>query len=150
MKRKKILFVCTGNTCRSPMAEMLLRSKIKSRKIKWWDVLSCGVHAQKGAPINSNARAALEERGVAIKDNFAARQLTQNLIENSVLVVTMTEAHRQMLEDCGNVVCISKFCNREVPDPYGADLDTYRLTLQIISEACDNIIDNYILKYEDE
>ncbi len=149
MKRKKILFVCTGNTCRSPMAEMILRSKIKSRKIKWWDVLSCGVHAQIGEGLNGNSRIALEEAGVAIKPNFTPRQLSQKLIDNSVLVITMTEAHRQMLEGCGNVVCIRSFCGREVPDPYGADLDVYRLTRNIISSACDKIIDNYILKYEE-
>ena len=149
MKRKKILFVCTGNTCRSPMAEMILRSKIKSCGIKWWDVASCGVHADKNGAISANSALVLSEAGVPIKQKFAPRQLTQKLIDGSVLVVTMTEAHRQMLEGCGNVVCISSFCGREVPDPYGAGPDMYRLARDVISSACDKIIDNYILKYEE-
>ena len=149
MKRKKILFVCTGNTCRSPMAEMILRSQIKKRKIKWWDVSSCGVHAQTGDGLNVNAAAVLAEAGIPVRASFVPRQLTQKLIENSVLVITMTEAHRQMLEDCGNVVCINKYCNGEVPDPYGAGIEIYRRTRDILSRACKNIIENYILKYEE-
>ncbi len=149
MKRKKILFVCTGNTCRSPMAEMILRAGIKARKIKWWDVASCGVHVHKGDKINENTLLALAESGVPVREKFAPRQLKQKFIESSTLVVTMTEPHRQMLEDCGNVVCISSFCGIEVPDPYGGGMDAYRLTRRVLSMACDKIIDNYILKYEE-
>lgn len=149
MKRKKILFICTGNTCRSPMAEMIARSQIKRRKIKWWDVASCGVHAQAGAKINPEAALVLGEAGIPVRDKFVSRQLSQKLIDGSVLVITMTEAHRQMLEDCGNVVCISKFCGGEVPDPYGAGVEVYRLTRDILVRACNSIIDNYILKYEE-
>ncbi len=149
MKRKKILFVCTGNTCRSPMAEMILRAKIKKRKIKWWDVASCGVSVHKGDVINDSAASVLTEAGVPVKPNFLSRQLTQKLIDGSVLVITMTEAHRQMLEECGNVVCISRFIGREVPDPYGAGPEVYRMTRDILSAACDNIIEKYILKFEE-
>lgn len=150
MKRKKILFVCTGNTCRSPMAEMMLRHKIKSRKIKWWDVASCGIHARKGDPLNSAAERALGEAGVAVRKGFAARKLTQKLMDSSVLVVTMNDADRLMLEDCAHVECISSFCGRDVPDPYGCGIEVYRLTLEIISIACDNIIEKFILNYTSE
>ena len=149
MKRKKILFVCTGNTCRSPMAEMLLRAAIKKRKIRWWDAASCGIIAQAGEAINDKAAAVLKEAGVPVSDKFAARRLSQKLMDGSVLVVTMTEAHRQMLEDCACVACISSFAGCEVPDPYGAGIEVYRLTRDVLARACDNIIQNYILKYEE-
>ncbi|MCM1234904.1 MAG: hypothetical protein NC489_32790 [Ruminococcus flavefaciens] len=148
MKRKRILFVCTGNTCRSPMAELLLRSKIKKSKIKWWDVSSCGIHADVGSPISHNAKAVLKEVGIA-SDGFTSKQLTQKKIASSALVICMTSTQKQMLEDCGNVKCMSNFCGYEIPDPYGCDEGVYRLTRDKISEACDRIIENFILRYKE-
>ena len=149
MKRKKILFVCTGNTCRSPMAEFLLRTKIKRNKIKWWDVASCGVHADVGGAMSENSKTALEEAGLTV-EKFSPRQLTQKLIESSAFVICMTETQKKMLEGCGRVICIKDVCGYDVPDPFGCNLDAYRVTRDCLSRACDVIIKNYIKTYKDE
>ena len=148
MKRKKILFVCTGNTCRSPMAEAILRTKIKRNKIRRWDVSSCGIHAEVGGTISPNSKIALEDVGISV-ENFKPRQLTQKLIENSTIVICMTESQKKMLEACGNVYCIKDICGYDVPDPYGCNLDAYKVTRDSISRACDIILKNYVTTYKD-
>lgn len=148
MKHKKILFVCTGNTCRSPMAELILRSLLKKRKIRWWDASSCGIHAEVGGAISENAKIALNELEIS-SDKFSPKQLTQRLLDGSVLVVTMTSTQKQLLEGCGNVVSMKDVCGNEIPDPYGRDLNTYRITRNAIYHACESLIDKFILNYKE-
>ncbi len=144
MKRKKILFVCSGNTCRSPMAEAILRSKIKKRKIKWWDVASCGLFAEAGSAMSENSRAVLEEVGIH-SDKFISRQLKQSIIDKSHAVICMTEKQKQILEGCGKVYCIKEFCGFDVPDPFGCEIEVYRTTRDYLARACDAIIEKIIL-----
>ena len=114
MKRRKILFVCSGNTCRSPMAEAILRSKIKARKIKWWDVSSCGLFAEVGGT------ALRGQCGSTCRDrlsltNFSPRQLSQKLIDRSYAVICMTERQKQVIEACGKIYSIKELCGFDVP-----------------------------------
>ncbi len=148
MKRKKILFVCTGNTCRSPVAEALMRAEIKKRKIKWWDVASRGLNADVGGALSPNSALALEEQNVELT-GFKPRQLTKEIIDKCALVITMTESQKNLLSGYGNVKSIKEICGYDVPDPYGCGLDIYRMTCNILKIACEKIIDDYILKYKE-
>lgn len=140
------MFVCTGNTCRSPMAEAILRSMIKQRKIKWWDVISRGINAEVGSTISEYSLIAMQEIGINCAD-FKPKQLTQKQIDGCALVVCMTTTQKQMLENCGNVVCVRDLCGYDIPDPYGGDLDMYRDARDSLIGACETVID-FIKNYK--
>jgi protein-tyrosine phosphatase len=93
-----VLFVCTGNVCRSPAAERLLRHAVDASVggfagLSGVGVSSAGTSALVGEPI-SPAMAALLVRDGAETDGFQARQLTAAMVRSADLVITMTSAHR--------------------------------------------------------
>ena len=97
-KSKTILFVCTGNTCRSPMAETLLKSALKKRKLRGFLVKSAGISAKKGDTINPKSAEVLAENGLA-RDKFVSKKLTGKMLLDAFAVVAMTEKQRDYLLD---------------------------------------------------
>lgn len=86
----KILFVCTGNTCRSPMAEAVLKHKSDQ-----FDVQSAGIFAQKGAYASKGTKDVLQNKGISIRHQ--SQPVTAELIEWADYILTMTSQHKQML-----------------------------------------------------
>ncbi|ETT65098.1 low molecular weight protein arginine phosphatase [Paenibacillus sp. FSL H8-0457] len=89
---KNILFVCTGNTCRSPMAEGMLRKLAKQRGIPL-ETQSAGVSAVDGMPVSRHAESILRDQD--IQDRLVSKPLTPNLVEWADLILTLTQSHKQ-------------------------------------------------------
>lgn len=140
MKHKKILFVCTGNTCRSPMAEAALKHELKRRKIKWYTVQSAGLCCPKGSVLSPESVQALGEAKIPISETFAPRQLTEQMITEAYAVVCMTESQRKALRNFSNVTSMYALAGRDIPDPYGRGIDEYRVTLRTIRECLPRVI----------
>ena len=131
----EICFVCTGNTCRSVMAERIARKKAKLRKMKDLKFSSCGLCAKK-ENITEYAKSVLKELGY---DALDRKSVKFNKIKPNVIYVAVTNAHKEKI---GAKKCLSfSDLYGEVPDPYGQTKEIYRMTAKMIEKNIDVLLD---------
>lgn len=135
---KKILMVCTGNICRSPAAEGLLKHYLKESHP---DIIiqSAGTHALVNRPADPHTIDILRERDIDVTAH-RARQLKHELIGWSDLILVMDKSHLKEVETQfptarGKVICVGKWKNTEIPDPHRQPKAVFVEAIELI-DAC--------------
>lgn len=129
----RLLFVCTGNTCRSPMAEVIARRLFAERDVADVTISSAGTSAWPGSPASDGALLVALEHGLTLGEH-RARQLSPELVASADLILTMGPHHLERAEalgGSGRSYLLTGFVGgkgRPVSDPFGGDLEVYRAT----------------------
>ncbi len=132
----RILVVCLGNLCRSPMAEAIFRKYISERDLKDFEVCSAGITAWEGHEMSAPARQALLQLGVT-PHNHRSRRLSPELVKWADIIYVMTD---RQLEYCRQTYPDSyskfqKLAPLDIDDPYGSQIEDYLKVGQLIMDA---------------
>ncbi len=144
----RILFVCTGNTCRSPLAESIARKVAIERGLLDVEALSAGTSAHQASPASDGSLLVGMERGMDLGAH-QAQLLTRELVDSVDLVLAMGDNHLDRIESLGGrgkAFLLADFASRgtsrrAISDPIGAELDVYRETADELEREIRRVLD---------
>lgn len=135
-KKPAVLFVCTANVCRSPMAAALFRAQLRKVRPDWqdWIVDSAGTWADDGEPASRNSVQVMGQRGLDISDH-RSRTVNESMLRKYDLILTMGPGHKEALQVefptiANRVYLLSEMDGTMNPisDPYGGPVEAYEET----------------------
>ena len=137
----KILFVCTGNTCRSPLAEVMFRRVLAERGVQGIEVSSAGIASQPGSPASEGAKIVLE--GSEDLSSHRSRQVDRDILGAADLILTMTSDHKKILQAqypgfSVKIHTVGEYVwgeERNIDDPFGGDRAKYMVARKDIGAA---------------
>jgi protein-tyrosine-phosphatase len=150
IRKKNVLFICTGNTCRSVMAAVLLEKMLRERKRDDVQVMSAGLLLLPGMGVTGATREVLIKEGIDVSE-FHSQKVSRDMIKKADLILVMEKIHEEHIlrlapEVKNRVFLLKEFAkinddNLEIIDPIGKPVEAYVKTLDTVKDALQRIIE---------